>query len=130
MAALEQFGAGGEPADREIGTADNDPGDPRPGDSVVLEHGTEDSQAEPESTVSDLIGKAQRKPPKDPETFRLLARQIIAAAKPADAAMLNTWWNGPNARAMRNGAQMTAPDTDEITKEVQTALAFLKEIPS
>jgi hypothetical protein len=31
---------------------------------------------------------------------------------------------------MRNGAQMSAADTDEMAKEVQAALAFLKEMPS
>jgi recombination protein RecT len=131
MAALEQFGAGGgeppEPADQESGGADN-PGDPRPGDDTVIEHGTaaQGEDAQPEPAVGDLIGKAQRRPPKDPDTFKLLVRQIIAAAKPADAAMLETWWFSPNARTMRNGAQMTIEDTNEIAKEVQSALAFLK----
>jgi recombination protein RecT len=123
MAALEQFGA----------SSGDDAGDPRPGDGTVVEHdaGEEShTQAEPEPTIGDLIGMAQKRPPKDVDTFKLLVRQIIAAAKPADAAMLDTWWTGANARTMRNGAQMSAADTDEMAKEVQAALAFLKEMPS
>jgi len=127
MAALEQFGAGGEPQ----GGNGDDPGDPRPGDDTVIEHAAaEESQAQAEPTVGDLIGKAQRHPPKDPETFKLVARQIIGAAKPEDAGMLDTWWSGPNARSMRNGAQMTVGDTAEMAKEVQDAIAFLKAVPS
>jgi hypothetical protein len=76
----------------------------------------------PEPTIGDLLGMAQRNPPKDPDTFKLLVRQIIEAAKLAggkdSAAMLVTWWTGPNARAMRNGAQMTSEDTAEMSAEV------------
>jgi hypothetical protein len=73
--------------------------------------------------VGELIGKAQKRPPKDPETFKLLTRQVIEAAKVArDAGMLNTWWAGPNARAMRNAAQMTADDTHEMAAEINAAV--------
>jgi hypothetical protein len=119
MAALEQFGAG---SDQEHGT--DDPGDPRPGDGITIEHGDAAAAGEDElePTVGELIGKAQSKPPKDPETFKLLARQLIAAAKPGDAEMLNRWWNGPNARSMRNRAQMTAEDTAEMAAEINAAV--------
>jgi hypothetical protein len=31
------------------------------------------------------------------------------------------WWSGPNARALRNGAQMTADDTAALSAEVKAA---------
>jgi recombination protein RecT len=128
MAALEKWAgsSGGEP---EGGTAD-DPGDPRPGDDTVIDHDAEtgdESQVKPEPSVGDLIGMAQRHPPKDVDTFKLLVRQMIAAAKPEDAAMLDSWWIGPNARSMRNGAQMTVGDTAEMAKEVQDAIAEMRQ---
>jgi hypothetical protein len=130
MAALEKWaGSKGESGDNEP-AQDNDPGDPRPGDDTAIEHDAdtgEVSQDAPEMTMGELIGMAQRHPPKDPETFKLLTRQMIAAAKPEDAAMLDSWWSGPNARAMRNGAQMTVGDTAEMAKEVQDAIAEMRQ---
>jgi recombination protein RecT len=127
MAALERWVGEreGDPADQEIGTAD-DPGDPRPGDGTTINQDIAVSTGEvdvdlPEPTVGELIGMAQRKPPKDPDTFKLLVSQLIAGAKAGgkqSAAMLVTWWTGPNARAMRNGAQMTGDDTAALTAEV------------
>jgi recombination protein RecT len=125
MAALEKWAgsSGGEP---EGGTAD-DPGDPRPGDDTVIDHDPdtgEASQDAPEMTMGELIGMAQRKPPKDAETFKLLTRQIIEAAKHAgEITALANWWAGPNARAMRNGAQMTSDDTNEMAAEINAAVA-------
>jgi recombination protein RecT len=131
MAALEQFGAGEPPAQETDAAERDDPGDPRPGDGTTIDQSTGEvetqSQDEPEPTVAELIGKAQKHPPKDPETFKLLVRQVIAAAKPEDAAMLSTWWAGPNARSMRNGAQMTSADTDELTVEVKAAITEMAQ---
>jgi hypothetical protein len=54
----------------------------------------------------------------------MLTRQIIEAAKrsggKASGDML-AWWSGPNARALRNGAQMTADDTAALSAEVKAA---------
>jgi hypothetical protein len=97
------------------------------GASTAIEHDGDESQVKPEPSVGDLIGMAQRHPPKDVDTFKLLVRQMIAAAKPEDAAMLDSWWSGPNARSMRNGAQMTVGDTAEMAKEVQDAIAEMRQ---
>jgi recombination protein RecT len=129
MAALEKWAGstgddGGDPPANEP-SQDNDPGDPRPGDGTVIDHDAdtgEVSQDAPEMTMGEMIGMAQRKPPKDAETFKLLTRQIIAAAKHAgETAALANWWCGPNARAMRNGAQMTGEDTAEMSAEISAA---------
>jgi recombination protein RecT len=123
MAALEQWAGAreDEPPAQETGDAErDDPGDPRPGDGTTIDQAGEVDPPEP--TIGEMLGMAQRKPPKDPDTFKLLVRQIIEAAKFAggkdSAAMLVTWWTGPNARAMRNGAQMTSEDTAEMSAEV------------
>ena len=138
MAALEQFGAGGELRPGAATEVDFTGGNPRPGDDTVIngngeviEHPADKSQAEPEPSVGNLIGKAQKHPPKNAETFKLLVRQIIAGMRSLkDAEMLHTWWNSPNARSMRNGAQMTAADTNKMAAEIKTALGVLKEVPS
>jgi len=118
MAALEQWA--GQREDEPPGDAErDDPGDPRPGDGTTIDQAGEVDPPEP--TIGELLGMAQRKPPKDPDTFKLLVSQLIAGARAGgkdDAAMLVTWWTGPNARAMRNGAQMTADDTAALTAEV------------
>jgi recombination protein RecT len=124
MAALEKWaGSTGDSEGNPPPSAD-DPGDPRPGDDTVIEHtdAGDQSQAELEPTMGELIGKAQKNPPKDPETFKLLVRQMIHAAKYAgETAALANWWSGPNARAMRNGAQMTGEDTAEMSAEISAA---------
>lgn len=120
MEALEQWTAG-----REDDSPPDDLGDPRPGDDTVIDHDTgEASQDAPEPTMGELIGKAQKHPPKDPEVFRMLTRQIIEAAKLAGgkaSADLVAWWSGPNARSLRNAAQMTAEDTAALSVEVKAA---------
>jgi len=128
MAALEKWAGstgdnGGDPPPPNEPTQDNDPGDPRPGDDTVIDADTgEVSQDAPEPTMGELIGKAQKNPPKDAETFKLLVRQIIHAAKYAgEMTALANWWAGPNARAMRNGAQMMGDDTAEISAEISAA---------
>jgi recombination protein RecT len=129
MAALEKW-AGSSTSDSEGDPpppSADDPGDPQPGDDTVIEHDAdtgEASRADPELTVGALIGMAQKQPPKDPEVFRMLTRQIIEAAKrsggKASGDML-AWWSGPNARSLRNAAGMTADDTAALSAEVKAA---------
>lgn len=127
MAALDKWAAstgetGGEPGtDKPPPAQDGDDmGDPRPGDDTTIDHDTgEVNQDEIELTMGELIGLAQKHPPKTPETFKLLVRQVIHAAKQAgEITALANWWSGPNARAMRNGAQMTSEDTAEMSAEI------------
>jgi recombination protein RecT len=143
MAALEKWAdARGEgEGDPSPPQGAYDLGDPQPGDDTVIDRNRhegaiaapagEESQAAPEPTMGDLIGKAQKKPPKDPETFKLLMRQIIAAAvahggsEQGDA--LTAWWTGSNARAMRNAARITGEDLAEITAQVTEAYGQMGE---
>jgi hypothetical protein len=76
---------------------------------------------------------AQKRPPKDPEVFRMLTRQIIEAAKLAGgkaSADFVAWWSGPNARSLRNAAQMSADDTAELSAEIKAAFDEIESGPA
>lgn len=128
MAALEKWagGTGDSEGDPPPAQSADDPSDPRPGDDTVIDHDADTGEVSQDApaTMGELIGMAQKRPPKDPETFKLLTRQIIEAAKlaggKASGDML-AWWSGPNARAMRNAAQMTSDDTAEMSAEIKAA---------
>jgi hypothetical protein len=103
------------------------------GASTAIEHDGDDSQVKPEPSVGDLIGMAQKRPPKDPEVFRMLTRQIIEAAKLAGgkaSADFVAWWSGPNARSLRNAAQMSADDTAELSAEIKAAFDEIESGPA
>jgi recombination protein RecT len=126
-AAFDHFGAGPDEADQTEGNGDKTlpkpdrgapPGATQPGTPEAGGSNAADT-AKPGSPAPGGEG-----PPKDAESYKRFARQVVDNVKNADdATKLETWFHSEAQRTMRNACGVAKPDFDAVQEWVRGAVA-------